>query len=56
MHNVCFVKIPLNSLQDKILAHTIEIVRGRVLHTQPKRLEWLAARRLESAIDVADAD
>ena len=28
----------------------------RVLHTQAKRLEWLAARRLESAIDLADAD
>lgn len=28
----------------------------RVLHTQAKRLEWLAARRLESAAEVVDAD
>ncbi|MGQ2922918.1 MAG: GIY-YIG nuclease family protein [Hydrogenophaga sp.] len=28
----------------------------RVLHTQAKRLEWLAQRRLESASDVNDAD
>jgi len=34
----------------------IKIIRGRVLQTQAKRLEWLAARRLENAMDVADAD
>jgi len=28
----------------------------RVLHTQAKRLEWLAQRRLESSADVSDAD
>lgn len=28
----------------------------RVLHTQAKRLEWLAARRLENAAEVIDAD
>lgn len=28
----------------------------RVLHTQAKRLEWLAQRRLESSADVNDAD
>jgi hypothetical protein len=28
----------------------------RVLHTQAKRLEWLAARRLENAAEVVDAD
>lgn len=28
----------------------------RVLHTQAKRLEWLAARRLENAAEIIDAD
>lgn len=28
----------------------------RVLHTQAKRLEWLAARRLESAPEISDRD
>lgn len=28
----------------------------RVLHTQAKRLEWLVARRLDSAAEVVDAD
>lgn len=35
-----------------------KVPRGlrRVLHTQAKRLEWLAERRLESAAEISDSD